>query len=95
MSAGSSANEESESKPVETGLEELEKEDEVQEIPPPEGGQASGWRKSLDMVKGSLGWAFRGLSVEVRVTLLYQRYYVYVESRRSPRRKRENLCSPV
>ena len=72
-----------------------EGEDEVQEIPPPEGGQASGWRKSLDMVKGSLGWAFRGLSVEVRVILLYQRYYVYVESRRSPRRKRENLCSPV
>ena len=69
-----------------------EGEDEVQEIPPPEGGQASGWRKSLDMVKGSLGWAFRGLSVEVRVILLYQRYYVYVESHRSPRRKRKNLC---
>ena len=27
--------------------------------------QPSSWRKSLDMVKGSLGWAFRGLSVEV------------------------------
>ncbi|RPD61573.1 hypothetical protein L226DRAFT_485383 [Lentinus tigrinus ALCF2SS1-7] len=41
-----------------------EGEDEVQEIDPPEGHQVSSWRKSLDMVKGSLGWAFRGLSVE-------------------------------
>lgn len=43
-----------------------EDDDDVQEIPPPEGQkQVTGWRKSLDLVKGSLGWAFRGLSVEV------------------------------
>ncbi|EJF61779.1 hypothetical protein DICSQDRAFT_105472 [Dichomitus squalens LYAD-421 SS1] len=42
-----------------------ESDEDVQEIPPPEGHQqVSGWRKSLDAVKGSLGWAFRGLSVE-------------------------------
>ena len=43
-----------------------ESDEDVQEVPHPDGGQEiSGWRKSLDMVKGSLGWAFRGLSVEV------------------------------
>ncbi|KAI8989063.1 hypothetical protein BD414DRAFT_485866 [Trametes punicea] len=26
--------------------------------------RVTGWRKSIDLVKGSLGWAFRGLSVE-------------------------------
>ncbi|KAH9851069.1 hypothetical protein C2E23DRAFT_904599 [Lenzites betulinus] len=42
-----------------------EGDDDVQEVPPPGGqGQVSGWRKSLDLVKGGLGWAFRGLSVE-------------------------------
>ncbi|KAI0634344.1 hypothetical protein C8Q77DRAFT_1055902 [Trametes polyzona] len=42
-----------------------ENDDDVQEVPPPEGQrQVTGWRKSLDLVKGSLGWAFRGLSVE-------------------------------
>ncbi|KAL1948394.1 hypothetical protein VTO73DRAFT_12469 [Trametes versicolor] len=42
-----------------------EDDDDVQEIPPPDGQkQVTGWRKSLDLVKGSLGWAFRGLSVE-------------------------------
>ncbi|KAI0752857.1 hypothetical protein C8Q80DRAFT_1096959 [Daedaleopsis nitida] len=42
-----------------------EAEDDIEEIQPPEGQQqVSGWRKSIDMVKGSLGWAFRGLSVE-------------------------------
>ncbi|KAI0672231.1 hypothetical protein C8Q78DRAFT_1137757, partial [Trametes maxima] len=44
---------------------EVEEDEAVQEVPPPEGQrQVTGWRKSLDMVKGSLGWAFRGLSVE-------------------------------
>ena len=43
-----------------------EVDEEVQEVEPPEGqARSSGWRKSLDMVKGGLGWAFRGLSVEV------------------------------
>ncbi|KAI1792452.1 hypothetical protein LXA43DRAFT_1006622 [Ganoderma leucocontextum] len=42
-----------------------ESDEDVQEIPHPDGQQqVSGWRKSLDMVKGGLGWAFRGLSVE-------------------------------
>ncbi|KAI0767349.1 hypothetical protein C8Q74DRAFT_1355372 [Fomes fomentarius] len=42
-----------------------EADEEIEEIPPPEGHrEVSGWRKSLDMVKGSLGWALRGLSVE-------------------------------
>ncbi|KAI0827314.1 hypothetical protein BC628DRAFT_1418438 [Trametes gibbosa] len=42
-----------------------EGDDDVQELPPPDGQrQVSGWRKSLDLVKGGLGWAFRGLSVE-------------------------------
>ncbi|OSD00510.1 hypothetical protein PYCCODRAFT_1479173 [Trametes coccinea BRFM310] len=44
-----------------------EGDDDVQEIPPPDEQtrtQVTGWRKSIDMVKGSLGWAFRGLSVE-------------------------------
>ncbi|KAI0649854.1 hypothetical protein C8Q79DRAFT_900791 [Trametes meyenii] len=44
---------------------EAEEDEDVQEVPPPEGQrQVTGWRKSLDVVKGSLGWAFRGLSVE-------------------------------
>lgn len=48
-----------------------EADEDIEEIPPPEGHkEVSGWRKSLDMVKGSLGWALRGLSVEVRVHLL-------------------------
>ncbi|KAI9056479.1 hypothetical protein FKP32DRAFT_1763184 [Trametes sanguinea] len=41
--------------------------DDVQEVPPPSEQprpQVTGWRKSIDMVRGSLGWAFRGLSVE-------------------------------
>ncbi|CDO68612.1 hypothetical protein BN946_scf184996.g43 [Trametes cinnabarina] len=41
--------------------------DDVQEVSSPGEQsrlQVTGWRKSIDMVKGSLGWAFRGLSVE-------------------------------
>ncbi|RDX45794.1 hypothetical protein OH76DRAFT_1387354 [Lentinus brumalis] len=41
-----------------------EADEDVQEIPPPAGRPVSGWRKSLDLVRGSLGWAFTGLSVE-------------------------------
>ncbi|KAM5536805.1 hypothetical protein V8D89_009523 [Ganoderma adspersum] len=42
-----------------------ESDEDVQEVPHPDDGQqVSGWRKSLDIVKGGLGWAFRGLSVE-------------------------------
>lgn len=42
--------------------------DDVQEIPSPHAQaqpQVTGWRKSLDLVRGGLGWALRGLSVEV------------------------------
>ncbi|KAI0772938.1 hypothetical protein BD413DRAFT_473526 [Trametes elegans] len=42
-----------------------EVDEDIQEVPPPDNQKPStGWRKSIDMVKGSLGWAFRGLSVE-------------------------------
>ncbi|KAI0657585.1 hypothetical protein C8Q70DRAFT_274107 [Cubamyces menziesii] len=42
-----------------------EGDDDIQEIPSPHTQpQVTGWRKSLDLVRGGLGWALRGLSVE-------------------------------
>ncbi|KAI0332216.1 hypothetical protein GY45DRAFT_1274435 [Cubamyces sp. BRFM 1775] len=44
-----------------------EGDEEIQELPSPHAQtqpQVTGWRKSLDLVRGGLGWALRGLSVE-------------------------------